>query len=127
MCKRDNILGNNITFLLDEDSNFKENESTFNINNFLNEIENEEIYNDIPHIFHYHENFTIKELMVICDYYGISKQLKKHKYKKDIIIQYLIEFETNSENHDIVSKRHNLWFYINELKNDKFMKKYLLW
>jgi hypothetical protein len=81
----------------------------------------------VPNIIHYHENFTIKELLVICDYYGLAKELKVNKCKKDIIVQVLVDFETNYENTEIVSKRKNLWFYINELKNDKFMKKFLLW
>ena len=120
---------NNIIFSLDENKNNEEDEIHFDINEFLNEIENEEleIHHSSQHIIHYHENFTTKELMLICDYYGIAKELKSNKYKKDAIIQYLVEFETNSENNYIVSKRKNLWFYINELKNDKFMKKYLLW
>ena len=45
---------------------------------------------------------------------------------KTFIKKLLTNFETNYENQDIVSKRKNLWFYINELKNDKFMKKYIL-
>ena len=69
----------------------------------------------------------MKELLLICNYYGISKQLKINKCNKDLIVQVLVDFETNYENIDIVSKRKNLWFYMNELKNDKFMKKYLLW
>jgi hypothetical protein len=64
---------------------------------------------------------------MICDYYGIAKELKANKYNKDLIIQYLVEYEINPINNDIVFKRQNMWFYINELKNDKFMKKYILW
>ena len=125
---------NNISFLLDEDINPSENDSKFDINSFINDIENDELLKDelqedlmMPNIIHYHENFTIKELLVICDYYGIAKELKANKCKKDTIVQILTNFETNYENYEIVSKRKSLWFYINELKNDKFMKKFLLW
>jgi len=118
---------NNISFLLDEDEeiNVEENDSNFDMKTFLQQIENDELQQDlmVPNIIHYHENFTIKELLVICDYYG----LKVNKCKKDTIVQILTHFETNYENDEIVSKRKTLWFYINELKNDKFMKKYLLW
>ena len=127
-----NNKGNNICFSLDEESNSNfDEESNFEINNFLNENENEndneDNNNNFHHVLHYHENFTMKELLLICNYYGISKQLKINKCNKDLIVQVLVDFETNYENIDIVSKRKNLWFYMNELKNDKFMKKYLLW
>jgi hypothetical protein len=72
-------------------------------------------------------NFTIKQLVVICDYYGISKEVKLNKATKIEIINTLVYFENNSNNEDIVLKRQNLWFYLNELKNDKIMKKYVLW
>jgi hypothetical protein len=115
---------NNISFLLDEDEeiNLAENDSNFDMNSFLEQIEEEQDLM-LPNIIHYTENFTVKELLVICDYYGI----KANKSKKEIIIQVLTNFETNYENYEIVSKRKTLWFYINELKNDKFMKKFLLW
>jgi len=119
---------NNISFLLDEEINVEENDSNFDMNSFLNEIENDEFQQDlmVPNIIHYNENFTIKKLLVICDYYGIAKEMKANKCKKDIVVQILVDFETNYQNSDIVSKRKNLWFYMNELKNDKFMKKYIL-
>ena len=72
-------------------------------------------------------NFTVKELMLICEYYGISKDLKSNKCNKNEIIFFLVKFENDHINEDIVSKRRNMWFYINEIKNDKFMKKYVLW
>jgi hypothetical protein len=121
---------NNISIFLHEEENNTEVKTNFEINNFLNENENEndnEDNSNFHHVLDYHENFTIKELLLICNYYGISKQLKINKCNKDIIVQVLVDFETNYENIDIVSKRKNLWFYMNELKNDKFMKKYLLW
>ena len=43
------------------------------------------------------------------------------------IIEYLVIFENDISNVDIVFRRQNMWFYINELKNDKFMKKFVLW
>jgi hypothetical protein len=123
------LTNNNINFLLHEEEDIQEEETNFDINSFINEIEDDELQQDLmlPNIIHYTENFTIKELLIICDYYGIAKELKANKCKKDTIVQILTNFETNYENIDIVSKRKNLWFYMNELKNDKFMKKYLLW
>jgi hypothetical protein len=83
----------------------------------------------VSQMINYHENYNVKDLLLICEYYGIAKELKtkKNKCNKDIIIHYLVEFESEPNNNDIVFKRKNMWFYINELKNDKFMKKYVLW
>jgi hypothetical protein len=95
----------------------------------FNYLENNQILNDdlLPQIINYHENFTIKELFVICEYYGLAKELKSNKCNKEQIINFLVVFETNPNNSAIVFRRQNMWFYINELKNDKFMKKYVLW
>jgi hypothetical protein len=75
----------------------------------------------------YDLNYNVKQLVLICEYYGIAKTVKANKFKKDEIISFLLEFEENPENYLIVYKRKQLWFFMNELKNDKFMKKYLLW
>jgi hypothetical protein len=123
----------NITFFLDEPEDITDD---FDINNVLQEIESNEIYDNelnlhddlkLPQLINYHENFTIKELMLICEYYGFAKELKKKKYNKEEIIHFLVEYELDPLNTDIVYRRQNMWFYMNELKNDKFMKKYLLW
>ena len=130
----------NIIFSLDEVSLDKNDDSKFDMNELLQQFENTADEADstdaysvmntdlmIPYMMHYSDNFTIKELFLICDYYGISKELKANKCTKDLIVQFLVEFETNPDNNDIVFKRQNMWFYMNELKNDKFMKKYVLW
>lgn len=75
----------------------------------------------------YQMNYTVKQLLLICDYYEITKTFHLQKSNKDQIIHHLLAFENNDENYVIVTKRQNMWFYINELKNDKFMKKYILW
>jgi hypothetical protein len=91
---------------------------------FTNKNENDDL---IPQIINYKENFTVKELFLICEYYGMAKEIKINKYNKEEIIQFLVIYESNPDNSDIVFKRQNMWFYMNELKNDKFMKKYVLW
>lgn len=107
-----------------------------NINKMLNDIENMNIYENynllshdmnISEFLNYNENYTIKDLILISDYYGFTKQLKQNKSNKELIIQSLLIFETNPENILLVNKRKKMWFYINELKNDKFMKKYIIW
>ena len=78
-------------------------------------------------MLNYQLNMTVRQLLQICDYYGIAKGLKTNKCTKDEIICLLVDFEENSENYSIVSQRQLMWFYIGELKNDKYMKKYIFW
>ena len=122
-------MGENIHFNIDEvheetNVNFDEIMSNFE-NEMFNDYERENII--ASQILNYQMNFTIKQLIVICDYYGISKEIKLNKATKIEIINALVYFENNSINEDVVLKRQNLWFYLNELKNDKIMKKYVLW
>jgi hypothetical protein len=48
-------------------------------------------------------------------------------YNKNEIINFLVVFESDPNNFEIVIKRQNIWFYMNEIKSDKFMKKYVIW
>lgn len=107
----------------------KETENDFNIDGLMAEIENTELNNDlaVPQMINYHENYTVKELLLICEYYGFAKDLKTNKCNKEQIIDFLVSFESDVNNSGIVFKRQNMWFYINELKNDKFMKKFVIW
>ena len=109
-------------------------DNEFNIHDFMDDMEDfEDVKLDeeedlkIPQLINYNENYTVKELLLICDYYGIAKELKANKCNKDVIIQFLVDFESRPINIELVFKRQNLWFYMDELKKDKFMKKYVLW
>ena len=117
-----------ISYYIEEIENDNTN-NIFNIEQMMNEIESNELNDEltIPHMINYQDNFTVKELLLICEYYGFSKELKNNKCNKEEIIQVLVSFESNPINSDIVFKRQNMWFYINELKSDKFMKKFVLW
>jgi hypothetical protein len=46
--------------------------------------------------------------------------------KKQDIIEQVILFEHDPNNIEIVERRKRMWFYINQLKEDKFMKKYVI-
>ena len=128
-----NDIDGNIQFFLDDTVDTihsKDGTTDFDINELLLQIEDQQLYNNemaLPQIINYSENLTVKELLVICEYYGFLKEIKNNKCNKDQIIEILVNFENDPINNDIVFKRQNLWFYINELKNDKFMKKYILW
>jgi hypothetical protein len=121
----------NVFFSLDEsDQSDDSNEipnflDDFNFTNEINDLNNEGIIEVM--FLDYKLNYTVKELLLICEYYGISKELKINKCCKDIIIQFLVDFESIPLNNTIVLRRQEMWRCINILKNDKFMKKYVLW
>jgi hypothetical protein len=76
--------------------------------------------------FYYNEEYKIKDLLKICQYYGIAKNVKASKCKKQDIISTIIYFESLHENYEIVEKRHKMWAYITELLEDPKMRSYLL-
>ena len=86
-----------IAYYMDEMEN---NNSELDIEELLNEIENTELNDEmtIPKIINYSENFTVKELLLICEYYGFAKDMKLNKFNKDEIIQVLVDFERNPNN-----------------------------
>ena len=121
-----NINGN-ISFTIVENSNSNSNNEE-DLLKILDEMQENMLNEDmLPYSINYNENYTVKDLLLICDYYEIIKEFKLNKCNKEQIIDILVNFEANPLNCDITSKRKNMWFYINELKNDKFMKKYVLW
>jgi hypothetical protein len=61
----------------------------------------------------------------------IEKMNTRRKYrdwknKKEQIIESLVLFENEATHKGVVNKRKSMWFYMNELKKDKFMKKYIM-
>jgi hypothetical protein len=110
-------LENDISIDLMDNGNFFKNESLYFINKeFYN---NDELY--------YNEDYNIKELLKICEYYDIEKTIKSSKCKKQDIISTIIYFESLPENYNIVDRRNKMWAYMTELYNDKKMKKYVIW
>jgi hypothetical protein len=70
----------------------------------------------------YSTNYTKKELDRIADYYEISKRKKR----KDDIIQDIVIFEQDPENIELVFRRKKLWAYMKEIKDDKYLRKFLI-
>ena len=121
-----------ISYYIDEiEKEEDKNNQEFDIHNFLEDIDidTEPLADDLTltKMVNYNENCTVKELLLICEFYGIAKDLKNCKLKKEQIIEFLVHYESLPSNNFIVNKRQTLWFYISQLKNDKFMKKYVLW
>ena len=70
-----------ITYFMDELEN---NNSELDIEELLYEIENTELDDELilPQIINYDENYTVKELLIICEYYGFAKDVKSSKFNK---------------------------------------------
>jgi len=131
----ENIEDENITFILEKDEcdddhqvNLDDLMSEFNdikmAQNMYNEEEMDDMYASITD---YDENYTIKQLLQICEYYGLTKEIRTAKGKRLDVIGALVMFESNSDNGAKVYRRKQLWHYMNELKSDKFMKKFVFW
>ena len=141
----------NITFFLEEKDDDKNNEEE--IQKMMNEL-NEEmeidelkpswIMNDMmdndeaemEYFLHkstygndeafYEQEYTVKDLLKICSYYGLDKDIRTSKCKKQDIISTIVYFESLPENSEIVQKRNRMWAYITELLHDPKMKKYVI-
>jgi hypothetical protein len=123
---------NKLYSFIDDDTN-NEIQDVNNISNSNSNIKNNLIYYIEKSVFtcedetYYNEKYTIKELMKICAYYGIDKDIKAAKCRKIDIIVTIVFFEAQSENAEIVTQRNNMWAYMTELTTDPKMRKYLLW
>ena len=102
---------------------WEENEFSNYASNFLENMRDD---SDIISVIHgYEATCGIKDIVKIGEYYGIQKQFAKLKKLEMIYIVAL--FENDGKNADIVLKRKQMWFYVEELKQDKFMKKFVVW
>jgi len=126
---------NNLTYSLYE--NEKQTEDV-DYNDILRDIEEEESKRELSNknVIHqevsldditareldYETNNTKKDLVKIAEYYEISIRKKN---KADLISEIVI-FESAIENAAIVERRRELWFYINEISEDKYLSKYLI-
>lgn len=71
----------------------------------------------------YQENFTVKMLKNIALYYGFKPSSKT---KKQELIDFIVHFEQNEVNADIVSHRCTLWSYMDALLEDPFTRKFIV-
>jgi hypothetical protein len=135
---------NNISFLLEDNESLSDEDNNLLIAEMLREFDqdskeelddlNEEseyflkkdIYFGNEELY-YDQEYTVKELMKICQYYDISKNIKASKCKKQDIILTIIYFESLEENYDLVQQRHKMWSHMTDLMSDPKMRCYLLW
>lgn len=71
-------------------------------------------------VVEYNDFFSFDELKKIADYYGLNI----NKTKGDLINN-IIEFEKSPNNIMKVCKRKKLWAYLKEIKEDKYLAKYI--
>ena len=93
----------------------------------LDLVENKDETEDWLSFLYDYTRYTVKELFMIGEYYGMAKKNKWNKCSKEEIIQQLFLYEKDESNREMVFRRKTMWFYLHELKNDKHMKKYILW
>lgn len=70
----------------------------------------------------YETNYTVKMLRHILDYYKLDRK----KLLKTEMINKIIDFEQNYENIEIVEKRRYMWSIIDEIKDDEYLSKYII-
>ena len=51
---------------------------------------------------------------------------QKEKNKSELI-QDIILYENNPDNYEVVEKRKLMWYFLNELTNDRYFKKYIIY
>ena len=116
----------NLSFSLQEIC--KENKAEVTYNDLLKEVDYMEMCANvamddyIAQEVEYQTNYTKKELDKISEYYEISKRKKK----KQDLIEEIVLFEKDPENIEVVFQRKKLWSYIQEIKGDKYLSKYLI-
>ena len=70
----------------------------------------------------YTTNYTKKGLERIAEYYSISRRKKR----KDKLVEDIIIFEQEPENIEMVYRRKKLWAYMEEIKEDTYLRKFLI-
>ena len=116
-----------MNYIVDEISNKPE---ELNLNAFLTDFEQMDVVthgeasNDyfLTQMSEYDMNYNLKQLCMIYEYYNLGKV---SKLKKADIIQAIVLFEHELDNYEIVMRRQQLWHYLEELKADKFMKRFI--
>ena len=123
------------------DSNDNSEDTSFSYDDILNDVnshekvvnkpnydENDEFSNEYTVLsLHYKENCLKRDLEMISEYYDISlKDNKRKKKRKEELINDIVLFELNYENSYIVERRKELWMYMEEIKSDSYLNKFLL-
>ena len=111
---------------IDNTSDKNDIDMMMNSDSFFSDFKDEYDYFDddnlIAQHIDYYENYNIKMLRHIATYYNILKK----KLKKNELIDEIIKFENDPNNSIKVYNRKRYWHYINELINDSYFSKYIM-
>ena len=121
VCNSNNEEKMKIDSLLNNESFFPEFTNNSDVD-YYTQFDDFESDNLMAQHMDYYENYNIKMLHHIINYY----QIPKGRLKKDELIELIIQFENNPDNSAIVYNRKRLWHYINELKSDKYFSKFVI-
>ena len=117
---------NNLSFSLEEAETSDKSEVTYET--LVQEIDLMEMSNNvsmddyIAQEVDYQTNYIRKELDRIADYYEICKRKKR----KDQLVEDIVIFEKDPDNIQTVFQRKKLWAYCKEIKQDKYLSKFLI-
>lgn len=118
----------NISFSLQETCSDKNDENIVSYEDLVKEVDLMEMTSIIGMDDYiamevdYQTNYLKKDLERIADYYEISKRKKR----KEQLVEDIVLFEKDPENIEIVFQRKKLWSYVEEIKSDKYLSKFLI-
>ena len=130
---------NNLSYNISEINN-NNNNNIENMNDFINEINkihnidnntsNDNDNNDdktkydhlIANELNYFNNYNVKLLKHILNYYKINNR----NMIKNEMVQAIVLFENEINNKEILDKRKKLWNNIQELNNDDYLSKFII-
>ena len=118
----------NISFSLQETCSDKNDENIISYEDLVKEVDLMEMTSIIGMDDYiamevdYQTNYLKKDLERIADYYEISKRKKR----KEQLVEDIVLFEKDPENIEIVFQRKKLWSYVEEIKSDKYLSKFLI-
>ena len=125
-------MDNNINYTIYDNNTISDNNTNepFDINLYnledeydINDINNINANNDTNYInlYNLYINYNVKSLIQIMTYYNIYKK----RLLKEEMILFLINFELDFSNKEIVLKRLRLWENIAELSQDGYFKNFI--
>ena len=117
------ICSENLYYTLEERTNSKVQVTYEKLCDMVNSFNIDKTMDDFIALeLNYRTNYTKKQLDRIAEYYDISKRKKK----KDELIQDIVLYEKDPNNIELVMQRKKLWAYMQEIQNDSFLKKFLI-
>jgi hypothetical protein len=122
------IKSENINFSLQEDCKEDSDENLVTYEDLVKEVDLMEMSSligmddYIASEVDYQTNYLKKDLERIADYYEISKRKKR----KDQLVEDIVIFEKDPANIEVVFRRKKLWSYVQEIKDDKYLSKFLI-